>query len=131
MSDASYLLKELISKFKLFSDETRLKIYSLLLIHPDGLFVCEISSLLAVPFYNVSKHLKELRKERLIEERRAGKYTLYFPIYENNKSDFNLLLKLIENLKDKIIDIPIYQIERIVKNRSLSLNSLCKNVKDK
>lgn len=34
MSDDSYMLKELISKFKLFSDETRLKIYSLLHYSP-------------------------------------------------------------------------------------------------
>lgn len=127
MSDASYMLKELISKFKLFSDETRLKIYSLLLIHPDGLFVCEISSLLEVPFYNVSKHLKELRKERLIDERSVGKYTLYFPIYEKNISD-NSLINLIENVKDRIVNIPVSQIDRIVENRGSSLNSLCKKI---
>jgi DNA-binding transcriptional ArsR family regulator len=127
MSDASYMLKELISKFKLFSDETRLKIYSLLLIHPDGLFVCEISSLLEVPFYNVSKHLKELRKERLIDERSVGKYTLYFPIYEKNIFD-NSLINLIENVKDRIVNIPVSQIDRIVENRGSSLNSLCKKI---
>ena len=127
MSDASYMLKELISKFKLFSDETRLKIYSLLLIHPDGLFVCEISSLLEVPFYNVSKHLKELRKERLIDERSVGKYTLYFPIYEKNIFD-NSLISLIENVKDRIVNIPVSQIDRMVENRCSSLNSLCKKI---
>ena len=127
MSDASYMLKELISKFKLFSDETRLKIYSLLLIHPDGLFVCEISSLLEVPFYNVSKHLKELRKERLIDERSVGKYTLYFPIYEKNIFD-NSLINLIENVKDRIVNIPVSQIDRMVENRCSSLNSLCKKI---
>lgn len=127
MSDDSYMLKELISKFKLFSDETRLKIYSLLLIHPDGLFVCEISSLLEVPFYNVSKHLKELRKERLIDERSVGKYTLYFPIYEKNISD-NSLINLIENVKDRIVNIPVSQIDRIVENRGSSLNLLCKKI---
>jgi DNA-binding transcriptional ArsR family regulator len=91
------------------------------------LFVCEISSLLEVPFYNVSKHLKELRKERLIDERSVGKYTLYFPIYEKNISD-NSLISLIENVKDRIVNIPVSQIDRIVENRGSSLNSLCKKI---
>jgi len=79
------------------SDLNRLRIYSYLLIKPDGLYVCELSNILSLPYYTISKSLKELENVGLVENRRYGKYILYLPAKANDE--------LIEKLNSLVIDI--------------------------
>jgi len=89
--------KQYIKYFSILSDLNRLRIYSYLLIKPDGLYVCELSNILSLPYYTISKSLKELENVGLVENRRYGKYILYLPAKANDE--------LIEKLNSLVIDI--------------------------
>ena len=65
-----------VSFYKCLADDTRLQ--SLLLImHHDELCVCDLTSALALSQPKVSRHLAELRKCRLLEDERRGKWVYY------------------------------------------------------
>ena len=89
--------KQFSKFFSILSDLNRLRIYSYLLIKPDGLYVCELSNILGLPYYTISKSLKELENVDLVENRRYGKYILYLPSKANDE--------LIEKLNSLVIDI--------------------------
>ena len=61
--------------FKILSDDTRLRILSLL--KQSDLCVCEISGILSVPQPKVSKNLAKLRDLNLVEDQRKEKYVYY------------------------------------------------------
>jgi DNA-binding transcriptional ArsR family regulator len=89
--------KQFSKFFFILSDLNRLRIYSYLLIKPDGLYVCELSNILGLPYYTISKSLKELENVGFVEDRRYGKYILYLPAKANDE--------LIEKLNSLVIDI--------------------------
>lgn len=68
-------LKRVNDVFKALSDETRQKI--LLLLSQNGLFVNEISEILATPQSSVSHHLFILRSAGLVVSKREGKKIIY------------------------------------------------------
>ncbi len=66
---------ELYSLFKGFADPVRLRILNLLAA--GELCVCDIEDILAIPQPSVSRHLAYLRRARLVDPRRAGKFVHY------------------------------------------------------
>jgi ArsR family transcriptional regulator len=70
------VVKELVQLFKLFSDETRLKILHFLM-HHDELNVRTLCEMLSQSQPAVSHHLALLRVAGLIECRRDGKHNFY------------------------------------------------------
>ncbi len=68
--------KELVQLFKLFSDETRLRILHFLM-QQEELNVRELCDLLGQSQPAVSHHLALLRVAGLIESRRDGKHNFY------------------------------------------------------
>ncbi|HET7839578.1 MAG TPA: metalloregulator ArsR/SmtB family transcription factor [Rectinemataceae bacterium] len=69
------LVAELGSLFKVFADETRLKILSALAA--EELCVCDLSSVLGASQSAVSHQLAVLRAARLVRHRREGKVVFY------------------------------------------------------
>jgi ArsR family transcriptional regulator, arsenate/arsenite/antimonite-responsive transcriptional repressor len=66
--------------FRAFSDQTRLRILSMLRRSSAGqgeLCVCEIVDVLGVPQPKVSRHLAYLRRAGLVEARREGLWMYY------------------------------------------------------
>lgn len=63
--------------FKALSDVTRLKIMWLLLSIDSKICVSEIIDVLHENQYNVSKHLKVLKKAGLVYEKKEGKWIFY------------------------------------------------------
>lgn len=70
------VVKELVQLFKLFSDETRLRILHFLM-HHDELNVRTLCKMLDQSQPAVSHHLALLRVAGLIESRREGKHNFY------------------------------------------------------
>lgn len=70
------VVKELVQLFKLFSDETRLRILHFLM-HHDELNVRTLCEMLDQSQPAVSHHLALLRVAGLIESRREGKHNFY------------------------------------------------------
>jgi ArsR family transcriptional regulator len=69
-------MKKLVKAFKALSDETRLKIYKLILDNPD-ICVCEIESALKMTQTRISRNLGTLKNAGLVEARRGGIWMHY------------------------------------------------------
>jgi ArsR family transcriptional regulator len=82
---------------KAIADEKRLRLIALLLNEKGEFYVCEIADALEESQYNVSKYLKELRRENLVSERRVGKGVLYSAVMPEDdflKCIFNAILSI-------------------------------------
>jgi ArsR family transcriptional regulator len=77
--------------FSALSDETRLRIFLLLL--RKELCVCELVSILKMKQSRISHSLKELLNANLISVRREGQWRTYFVNYEILKKNFFVKLK--------------------------------------
>jgi DNA-binding transcriptional ArsR family regulator len=74
MPDDDTLLN-LADLFKVFSDSTRVKIVSALLL--SEMCVCDIAVLLGMSKSSISHQLRALRLSRLVKNRRDGKVVYY------------------------------------------------------
>lgn len=83
-----------IKMFKALSDETRLRIYLLLL--QDELCVCELVDILNIEQSRISHSVRILKEADLVVNRREGKWIIYAvnPETENNR--------IIQGLKDEL-----------------------------
>ena len=77
--------------FSALSDETRLRIFLLLL--RKELCVCEIVSILGLEQSRISHSLKELYNTNLIKNRREGRWNIYFVNPEIKKKSIILDIK--------------------------------------
>lgn len=68
-------MAELHALFKGFADPIRIRILNLLAA--GELCVCDIGEILELPQSSVSRHLAYLRRARLVEAERAGKFAHY------------------------------------------------------
>lgn len=68
-------MKKTAKLFKALSDETRLRILSLLA--GGELCVCDLMTILDLPQSTVSRHLATLRNAELVEDRRQGVWMYY------------------------------------------------------
>ncbi|MEJ5284207.1 MAG: ArsR/SmtB family transcription factor [Brevinematia bacterium] len=119
-------MKEYIKKLKVLGDETRVRILRLL-ASVDWLYVCEIVETLELPFYSISRHLKELENANLIEQKREGKFIRYF--LNKNESFNSKIIDLLTSIKSNSFDVDDERLKKVVANRD-SLN--CKlSSKDK
>ncbi len=78
------LLADLSDLFKLFGDNTRLKI--LFSLFESELCVCAISELLNMTQSAISHQLKVLKKAKLVGNRREGKTIFYFLLDDHVRS---------------------------------------------
>ncbi len=124
------IIKKYNKIFNVLSDANRLKLYSILIYFIDGLFGCELSNILNLPPYTISRCVKELEKVDLIEAERNGKYILYK--VKTNDDNGGLVYKHLSMLiKDEIIYkenfIEFENIRKILNNRN-NIHDLC-NIK--
>lgn len=68
-------MQKILEILKILSDETRLKIVSLLA--ENELCVCELMEALRMSQSRISNHLRILRNTRIIEAKREGKWIFY------------------------------------------------------
>ena len=69
------LLESVSNFFKVFSDKTRLKILSLLLL--EEMCVCDIAAALDMTHSSISHQLRVLRQARIVKNRKDGKVVYY------------------------------------------------------
>lgn len=67
--------------FKMFSDSTRVKILSALLI--NEMCVCDIANLLKMTKSSISHQLRNLKQSKLVKSRRSGK-TVYYSLDDDH-----------------------------------------------
>ncbi|MGH7492737.1 MAG: ArsR/SmtB family transcription factor [bacterium] len=66
-----------IELFKALGDETRLRLVNLFLRTDDDICVCEMVDALALPQYQISKHLAILKNAGLLQAKRRGTWVYY------------------------------------------------------
>lgn len=95
-----------IKIFKALSDETRLRIYLLLL--QSELCVCELVNILNMEQSRISHSIRILKEAELIDNRREGKWMVYAvnPETENNR--------IIQGLKNEL-ELPEQDLKNIAK----------------
>ena len=94
-----FFMKKTAQLFKALSDETRLRILSLLT--QGELCVCDLMATLDLPQSTVSRHLAYLRNTGLVEDRRQGVWMYYCLADEGaplNRELMELLAKRLEDL---------------------------------
>ncbi len=87
----------LLPIFKALSDETRLKILSLL--NKSELCVCDITETLQMTQPNISFHLGLLKEAGLIKDKRNGRWT-HYSIDESDMFKRFLLMGIFDKLRD-------------------------------
>lgn len=103
--------------FKALSDETRLRIYLLLL--REELCVCEIVNILNIEQSMVSHCLRILKEANLVKYRKKGTWIIYYANPQMFKS------KLFEGIKE---EIPILSsdLKRLNKCKKIKIREKCK-----
>ena len=89
------IVLEVADLFKVFSDSTRLKILSVLLV--KELCVCDISSLLGITISAISHQLKILRQAKLIKFKKVGK-EVFYSLADNHV--YQILNMALEHIKE-------------------------------
>lgn len=92
-------MNQLVSVFKILSDETRLRI--IILLAQQELCVCQLSGILNVSQPKVSKNLARLRDTNLVNDERKEKFVFY-----KLKKENNMLNSIVQNILDRLQDYP-------------------------
>jgi|GEM_PF-1531653 ArsR family transcriptional regulator len=75
-------MKELVKALKALSDETRLKIFRIILDNPD-ICVCDIMGTLKMSQTRISRNLATLKNAGLVDARRDGQWIHYSAVRGN------------------------------------------------
>jgi ArsR family transcriptional regulator len=91
-------VKNLAMIFRTLSDESRLRIYNILLASGE-LCVCDIQETLRFTQPKVSRHLAYLKRASLVKDRKQGLWMLYSIAEPRNEEQKLLLRAIAEGLK--------------------------------
>jgi ArsR family transcriptional regulator len=91
-------MKTLEVIFKALADESRLRIYSILLTSGE-LCVCDIEGTLRFTQTKVSRHLAYLKRAGLVKDRKQGLWMIYSAAEPKNEEQKHLLRAIAEGLK--------------------------------
>lgn len=114
----------LIQVMKALSDETRIRILSIL---KDGdLCVCEIEALLNINQSNASRHLNKLTYAGIVDYYKVAKY-IYYKINEDAITEYPFIKEIVEKEAIKLKQCNI-DYERLKKYKNSGLG--CENPKE-
>ena len=95
---------DFIRVFKTLGDETRLRIVNILLQGKTPLCVCEMTDVLELPQYHISRHLMILKTSGLVEPERDGTWIYYHISPETNDCVNDLLGVIQKHFKKRFPD---------------------------
>lgn len=90
-------MDKLMNFFKLFSDETRLRI--MVLLYHKELCVCELCGIMDISQPNVSKHLAKIRDMGFVKDERKEQYVFY-SLNIGDEIFRNILRDIVDNVQD-------------------------------
>lgn len=111
----------IIDILKVLSDETRLRILSVL--NQKKLCVCEMEYILNISQSNASKHLNRLVDVRILEKVKDGNFVFY-QFNEKTKSDLTFIEDILSHLQDEPIFKKDQEILDFYVNSNLSREEL-------
>ena len=89
------LMKDITLTFKALSDETRIRILSLM--KEGELCVCDIAETLQMTQPNISFHISLLKEARLIKDRKSGRW-IHYSLDDSDMFNRFLLLGVFEKM---------------------------------
>lgn len=104
--------------FKGFADPVRIRVLNLLAA--GELCVCDVTDILRMPQSTVSRHLAYLRRARLVEMTRAGKFAHYRLSEPRNVVHRNVL----NCVRSCFIGIPSLDTERAAATKRVAMRTL-------
>lgn len=110
-------MENLVGLFKLLSDETRLRVVSLL--YNNELCVCQITGILNVSQPKVSKALSKMRDLNLVNDTRKDKF-VYYTLKEDE-----LLRSLLTDIHQNISNYPMLKSDYDQKDLAKSFLTKC------
>ena len=112
-------MNQLINVFKIFSDETRLRI--IILLAQQELCVCQLSGILDVSQPKVSKNLSKLRDMNLVVDERKEKFVFY-----KLKTENLVLANTVKNILDNMDEYPQLSLDKSrLLDKEKYLNQCC------
>jgi len=94
-------MKEAKEVFNVLSSELSIRILRLVVGRGEPVCVCEFSTALERPSYEISKSLKQLRKISFLCSKRRGKYN-YYSVQKINDAAKAVVFDVVAKLKDEI-----------------------------
>lgn len=110
-------MKRFVKVFKALSDETRLRLYLLLL--KGELCVCELVNILNMEQSRISHSLRILKEAGLVDNRREGQWIIYSVNPETARS------KIMQGLKDEL-NLPVEDLENLSKSKKEKIREGCR-----
>ncbi len=110
MRDSAYM-KTYSDVYKCLSDRTRLRIVRLLAQAGFELCVCELVDSLEESQYNVSRHLKVLKRSGLVGERKVGRW-VYYGLRKKNDGFIDLILKSVQAISEPSVKKDTKELKR-------------------
>ncbi len=98
-------MKDILSPFKVLSDENRVRIILMLKIRP--LCVCEIHEVLNIALSTISAHLKLMKNAGMVEDAKDGRWVIYDLVRGKSFID-----GLIDNLVNELRYDPVVKNDR-------------------
>lgn len=92
-------MNELVSLYKILSDETRIRILALL--YKQDLCVCELTELLDLSQPKISKHIAKIRSASLVDSKRNEQY-IYYSFNHSNMLLSQLLELTLEHKNEQV-----------------------------
>ncbi len=109
-------MNRLVEKYKALGCEVRMRILLLLIKREEGLYVCDLTAILEQPQYNISKHLRVLKKASLVIENREGKKVLYKINSQPENDQILFQLKNLDYKKHRKFLQDLNRLEQVLKN---------------
>ncbi len=113
---------DITSKFKLLSDENRLRILNLIMY--EDLCTCEIETILELSQSNTSRHLNKIKSLSFIESYKDGNW-VHYKINKNKTDDM-----LIEYLKQEFPKETIFNKDRERLNKYKNSSMTCTIIRE-
>ena len=114
MIERGLVMKDLATIFKALSDETRLRIIKLL--EHGELCVCDLVAALDMVQPKVSFHLRALKKARLLQDRKEGKW-MHYRLDDADMFKRLLLLSVFERMPEGASSRDKKRLEAALQNR--------------
>src|SRR6056297_2295240 len=113
---------DITSKFKLLSDENRLRILNLIMY--EDLCTCEIETILELSQSNTSRHLNKIKSLSFIESYKDGNW-VHYKINKNKADDM-----LIEYLRQELPKEKIFNQDRERLNKYKNSSMTCTIIRE-
>lgn len=111
-------MDNLLTFFKIISDETRLRI--IMLLNEKELCVCEICDILKLSQPKVSRHLTKLRDTGFVKNDREGQWIFYCLNIENN-----LLKDIVNKIEENINSFDALKKDRLMLFKKQQKGKMC------